>query len=569
MRRAPPRPFGPPGPGSAGGPFPAARAATAVAAALVALAAGAGCGRKAPHPPPERYVPADAPAAISVPALGTASRQVGALYRTVARAPPAAQLGEAHAAVRAQLGFDPLDPRGLEQAGVDPAAGAAAALGDGRPPLLVLPVLDVSRLDATLARLARDRLGAADRVATKAKGLEVVVFRRDAGSPPALSYAVAGPHAVVSAGAQGAEAVAAAASMPEERSLARSPTWRRAREAVGDGYLVTVVVPPGSPAAADVRAARDGAALGVRCDATTLGLRLALLLAPDREDWWKGLRPEGTAPAPPDGVAALPEDAVLVLRWAGDPAAARRLLPWLPPDAARSLAAAGVDVERDLLPALGPGAALSLSLAPTFTVAEFSSPRFDVRRTDPFRVVRLEASLPVRDAARLRAVLGRLQKAAPRTGVKVAPRGPGGAPTGWTLTWGTASLGLSLAGDRLLAAGGADRLQGLEARAASGAGYAPPTPPAREALGGGLGGAVLDVGHLVLGVAALPEEAYGTGPNAFVMRSLVGRYLEPAQSLATVSARLDLAPGAAVVDVEVVGRPPPVAPAEPAPPAKP
>jgi hypothetical protein len=537
-----------------------------------ALALGPGCSRKAPHPPPERYVPADAPAAISVPALGNASRGVGALYRTVAQAPPAAQLGEVHAAVRAQLGFDPLDPRGLEQAGVDPGGAAAAALATGGPPLLVLPVLDVARLDATLARLARDRMGAGDRLATKARGIEVVVFRRDAGSPPALSYTLAGPHAVVSAGAQGAEAVAAAAAMPEERSLARSPSWRRAREAVGDGYLATVAVPPGSPAAADVRVARDGAALGLRCDATTLGLRLALLLAPDRDAWWQGLRAGGGgAPGAPAGDpgAALPADAALVLRWAGDPSAARRLLPWLPPGTADALAAAGVDPERDVFPALGPGAALALSLAPTFTVAEFSSPRFDVRRTDPFRVLRLEAVLPVRDAARLRAALGRLQKAAARTGVKVVPRGPPAAPAGWTLSWGTATLGLSLAGDRLLVAGGADGLRALEARAASGAGYAAPTPPARAALAGGLGGAVLDVGHLVHSVAALPEEAYGTGPNAFVMRSLVGRYLEPAESLATVSARLDLSPGAAVVDLEVVGRPPPAPAAGPAPPVRP
>ena len=564
MRRAPPRPSGPPRP---------ARAITALVAAALAL--GPGCSRQAPHPPPERYVPGDAPAAISIPALGDASRQVGALYRTVAQAPPAARLGEVHAALRAQLGFDPLDPRGLEQAGVDPGGGAAAALPTGGPPLLVLPVLDVARLDATLARLARDRMGAADRVATKVRGLEVIVFRRDSGGPPALSYTLAGPHAVVSAGAQGAEAVAAAAAMPEERSLARSPTWRRAREAVGGGYLATVAVPPGSPAAADVRAARDGAALGLRCDATTLGIRLALLLAPDREAWWQGLRSDGGrapgaggAPAG-DPVAAMPADAALVLRWAGDPAAARRLLPWLPPDAARALAAAGVDPERDVFPSLGPGAALALSLAPTFTVAEFASPRFDVRRTDPFRVVRLEAVLPVRDAARLRAILARLQKAAARTGVKVAPRGPPGAPASWTLSWGAATLGLSLAGDRLLVAGGAERLRALEARAVAGGGYAAPTPPARAALAGGLGGAVLDVGHLVRSVAALPEEAYGTGPNAFVMRSLVGRYLEPAESLATVSARLDLSPGAAVVDLEVVGRPPPAPTAPPAPPAKP
>ena len=88
-----------------------------------------GCGRKREYPPPDRYVPADAPLAVLVPGLGTAARQAGALYRTIAQAPQAVQLTEAYAALKAQLGFDPLDPRGMEQAGVDPAGAAAAALG--------------------------------------------------------------------------------------------------------------------------------------------------------------------------------------------------------------------------------------------------------------------------------------------------------------------------------------------------------------------------------------------------------------------------------------------------------
>ena len=65
---------------------------------------------------------------------------------------------------------------------------------------------------------------------------------------------------------------------------------------------------------------------------------------------------------------------------------------------------------------------------------------------------------------------------------------------------------------------------------------------------------MLDVDHLARSIEALPEEAYGTGPNAVVMRSLVNRYLEPATPLATISLRLDLAPGAAIVDLDVDGR---------------
>jgi hypothetical protein len=125
---------------------------------------------------------------------------------------------------------------------------------------------------------------------------------------------------------------------------------------------------------------------------------------------------------------------------------------------------------------------------------------------------------------------------------------------GWTIAWGKSQLGLALAGDRLLVAGGAPRLAALEARAAGGPGYEAPVPSAATALRSGLGGAVLDVAHLARSVEALPEEAYGTGPNAVVMRSLVNRYLEPAGAIAAVALRLELAPGAVIVDLDVEGR---------------
>ena len=526
----------------------------ALAVALCSLLLVSACGRKREYPPPERYVPADAPIAVLVPALGTAARQAGALYRTIAQAPQAAQLAEAHAAVKAQLGFDPLDPRGLEQAGVDPGGSAAAALGPGRPAVLVLPILDLAKLDATVARLARDRMGAAQRVTTKVRGVDVVTFRREAQGPAALAYAAMGPHVLLASGPEAPEAVATAASLPEPSSLWKSPSAARGREALGPGWLVSVISPSGSAALADLRPARDGAALGLRADATQLAIRVAVLLSPEREAWWKAL---GDAkPGVEGSVGRLPPDAALVMRWAGDPAeAARRLEPWYPPELKKAFAANQLDPVRDLSPAFGPGAAASLALAPTFTVTDFSSPRFDLRRSDPFSFVQLDAALPVRDPAVLRAFLARLQKAGRRLGLQATPQGPATAPTGWTLAWGNAQVGLSLAGDRLLVAGGASRLSALESRGSPGApAYDPPSPAAKKALSSGLGGLVLDVEHLARSIEALPEEAYGTGPNAVVMRSLVSRYLEPASSLVSISLRLDLAPGAAILDLDVDGR---------------
>jgi hypothetical protein len=527
--------------------------------AAAAVAAGA-CGRKREYPPPERHLPADGPVSVVVPALGAAARQAGALYRTVAPAPPAAPMVEAYAAVKAQLGFDPFDVRGLEQAGLDPAGAAAASLGAGRPPLLVLPMVDLSRFDATASRLARDRMGATERITTKSQGLDLVIFRRPGSGSASLAYVALGPHALLSPGPQGPETVVAAARAPEESSLLRSPIWSRARAALGEGFLVTVLAPPGSTALADLRFVRDGAALGIRASATQLGLRLAALLSPEREEWWKAMGPPGTpAAAPPELAGRLPPEAALLLRWAGDPtAAARQLDPWMPAGLRSALAGAQVDLAGAIAPALGPGGVASLSLAPTFTVAEFSSPRFDPRRTDPFELVLLDAVVPVRDPAPLRALLARLQKAGPRLALKVVPRG-GADASAWTVSWGKARLGVALAGDRLLVAGNADRLPALEARAAAGGGWAGGTAPARGALASGLAGAVLDVEHLAASVEALPESAYGTGPNAVVMRSLVNRYLEPAHALASLSLRLGLAPGAALLDLDVEGRstPPP------------
>ncbi len=57
--------------------------------------------------------------------------------------------------------------------------------------------------------------------------------------------------------------------------------------------------------------------------------------------------------------------------------------------------------------------------------------------------------------------------------------------------------------------------------------------------------------RVVAAVRDKPEEAFGSGPSGFVMRSLVDRFLEPASRVPAVSLRADLAPGALVLAVEV------------------
>jgi hypothetical protein len=527
----------------------------APAPALAALALAAGCGRTREGPPPERWLPADASVSLVVPSLGPAARQVGGLYRSVAAIPAAGQAVEAFAAVKAQLGFDPLDVKSLEGAGLGSGGGAGASFAAGRPPLLVLTVSDPGRFDATALRLARDRMGASRRVTSTGAGRQVVSFRRDATGPAALAYTLVGSYALVAAGAGGPAALEAAAGLPDDRSLAKSAAWTAARGAVGSGFPLVAFAPPRSPAAAGLPAARDGAALALRAGPAGAALRLALPLASDRAPGWSALAGDPPGAARKAGVAEarlLSPEAALVARWGGDPSAlARKLLPWLPARIKASLDAAGVDIEKDLLPALAPGAALSLAVAPSFALAELSSPALDPRRADPSRLLHVELVLQVRDPAQIRAFSERLARAAPRWGAKLAARGPPGAARAWTLSFGQGRLFWSISAGRLAVAGGAEQLEALEERMAGSGGRDPPAPPEPP---GGVGGAVLEVEHLAASIRALPEKAYGTGPDAFVMRALAERLLDSASRLRAVSLRFDLAPGVALFDLEVEGR---------------
>src|SRR5919206_3639699 len=151
--------------------------AVAVAAAVVAACGCARCSRGAP-PAPERFLPGSASWALLVPRLRTAQEQAAPLLRTVASFPAAADASESLAAVRGQLGFDPLDPGALAGAGLDAEGGAGVAQPAAGPPVVALPTLDADRLDATLARLARDLLGAPPREARDVDGVRVTVFRR-------------------------------------------------------------------------------------------------------------------------------------------------------------------------------------------------------------------------------------------------------------------------------------------------------------------------------------------------------------------------------------------------------
>jgi hypothetical protein len=515
--------------------------------AIIALVSGVlatGCGRCRPGATgagPERFVPSDAPVVVIVPELARAAREAAALHRAASAFPGMAEVAGARAAVAAQLGLDPLDPQALEANGVDADRGAAVAWllpGPGAPDregtqLLVLPVADAGKLDALLARLARERLGAGVRAEEDGAGRKVITFRVAAGAPAALAWSLAEGTALVVPGAGGPEAVAAAARRGREASLAGNAAWDRARRALGDDRAVILWAPPGSPAIPRDWPLHGGVAAGLTGSDARLRAVVAVLLG-EREAQVRSLA------AQRGGGAALASRvdprAAVVARFDGDPATLGRLaLPYLPARERARFAALGLDLQRDLFDQALPGAAGAISLNPGLRVATLSEAAF---RAEPLRAIRFEAAARLRDPEAARAISARLAR--------------GGGPP-WRIASSAGEFAWRIDGDRLAIVGGdPGDLDRFVARLdGDGGGYRPRSDAARGALDGGVGGAVLDPANLVAQARNLPSSAFGTGPSGFVLRSVIERVLEPAGRLTALSVRADLVEGALRVALEV------------------
>src|SRR5512138_66497 len=154
------------------------------AAPLLISAGCARCGSR-PPPPVERFIAADADAAVVIPTLQGFAQQAGDLVATAATFPFGAALRDARAVLAGRLTFDPLDAKAIAAAGFDPQrglalSGKAGARGPDSPDVVLsLPVGDSAKLEATIATIAKERLGATERSV-------------DPGTPEVISWRTAG-----------------------------------------------------------------------------------------------------------------------------------------------------------------------------------------------------------------------------------------------------------------------------------------------------------------------------------------------------------------------------------------
>ncbi len=503
--------------------------------ALVVLALLSGCSRCGSprvRPPPERFIPSTNAGALVLPVVAEASRQAAAIHAALAARPGGEELGMMRTGLGLQLGFDLLDPASLEGAGLDVKRGLAVAELATRPeepgtPLLILPIGDAGKLEALVTRLAKDRLGAGDRGEQAATGTSITVWRRAAGDPPLLSVAKAEGLLLVAIGAAGPDVLRVVLALDSAVSLAESPSWKRGRAALGDGFPILFFMPRDSPALLGLPP-NDGMSGGLSASATGLRLAVAALLGPQESR----VRPlAGTG----DGVSqpsSLNPDTVVALRLSADPAAAVRLA-----------------AELRGLPFIEPIGAIAAQLVPPVELGATPVLTSDLgglvggRALDqPVKLARFEALAGLKDSAAFTVACDQLMA------LIGAPAGKGS----WKLGGGDAELAWSVQGKTVaLTAGTAGGLPPLLARLkAGGRGFEPP-PGTASSLAGGLGGLVLHGDNLVKSLQALPPTAFGAGPDGVVARSMAEKLAGSLGTGSAVALRADLPDGALKVTLEL------------------
>lgn len=523
--------------------------------AALGLTACSRCGKAAtPAGPPAlelaRRLPRSAEAVVLVPDLGVLGEKA-ALVQRLKVASFLAQLqgfGSAEeylSAVMGQVGVDLRSREALRQAGVDPERGLAVALlAQGRA-YSVVGTREPRKLQETLARLARDRLGAGVVSRQPREELTLVTFSRTQDGRPELGLLVKDGYAFIAAGSSVAE-LPAWASLQPSAALAEDRAYVASLGRLPAERDLWVHLP-----AASTRAARYmllGSSLSGRLTREELTL-VADVPWPDTRRSLEVLQPL----AGPDLAGLLPDDAFLVARFAGDPP---RLEPFLAlllgSGMERAARESGFDV-KGALSNLRPGQVLSLSLAPTARLGGTLA-ALDLRQVDPVGLLHLTAAAEVKESLQAARALERIPPFAARLGARMVPADRGGQKVYLTSYRRGEGAHLALKGNALLMATPEQRLLDALARV----GKTPPgtrrpgplsDPALLERLDGRAAVVVVDLARLAESVRALPSEAWGMG--GFAIKALALRWLEAIDDLRAITLGLSAREGAVQAELSL------------------
>ncbi len=489
----------------------------------------------------EELLPAQLAGALVTAPLAAVAQHLAALLDRATALPAGEQLGDARRQLAGQLGFDPLTREGQLEAGLDPDRGAAVALTSPPSWIAALPLSKPELFLSSFDRLARERAGYALRTDEARGDLRVAVYARDAQASQKLAVAVVRGYGVVARGTDPAAAIAAAAARQAHDGLSQEPRLKTARERLGVQDLI-VFAPAGSelpkrfiarPLPGDVGVGLSGTAKGVTA-------RLfAQLPAP---------QPEQLAAALPGGgaalVALLPANAPLKVRLGLAPVELLQQLDRIPALHALRAHLDGADAE--LVAALQPGAVFSLGAAKSVNLSAAMDYGLDFSRKSPFDTVQLVALARTADRPRALKALEQVALKLPALGARVERK-----EDDFQVTYGAGLQGVrfGIRNDGLAYLLGGEAVAPGELLAT-----ARPASAGAAVLWTDPGAALeLDLGKLASSVQKLPDSAYGSGPQAYVARSLVSQVIEPLRPLrVTASAQPGKDGLSAGLDLEIV-----------------
>lgn len=522
------------------GSFPARRLVATAAALLLA-----GCPRERNAGSAEELLPDAAQGALVTAPLSGTAQNVSALLQRAARLPGGDQLASWRKAVTAQLGFDPLTRDGQLAAGLDPDRAAALVLLPGAAPgwIAALPLTKPDAFAQTVERLLRQRAGLVDRQDEARGKTRIALYSRD-GRRDRVAFAVVRGYGILARGDDPAAAVAAAAERTRAASLAQDERLAVARQRLG-GQDLTIVAPAGSGLLQRLSARPLPGDLDIGVTSTSAGISSKLFFQTPAE---RARRLKASLPGGGGNlVRFLPAEAPLVARIGLQPADAVREAKRFP-EIAELSAQLGDEVSKEIAAALLPGAALSIDLAPRANLAalvDFGVT--DWQRHSPLEIFQVVALAPVGDRPRLERALESAARALGHVGARATRSG-----SGWQVRYPGGE------GPRF----GVRDLGGKPVAYLVGGGIAP------EQLGEGpqrapmveqdAGASVqIDFGKLAAHVGSLPESSYGSGPQAYVARSVAAQVLEPLGPLRLTMAVLPQDEGArAEIDVAIApGKP--------------